>query len=98
MSRPREQEPCPGCGEPKWVHHRTCRSCYRAKVARHTRTAIRAYLQDFGLSAEDLAEQTGITARSIRRYASGAVTPSPAHILLLHEETDIPLETLLRGE
>lgn len=86
---------CSKCGTPVAHKHRnTCRACFIGRLG--ASTPLRRWRQRTGKSYRDLADETGISIRTIMRLASGAI-PRGEVALKISRATGIPLAELLRG-
>ena len=94
--RDRETDTC-ACGQPKHELAVVCRACYVKSLGR-PRTSLRAWLEDWGHSTEELAAQLGRSERTVRRYANGETSPEGEDLIRLHEITGIDWQTLIRRE
>lgn len=85
---------CSKCGQPVChKHRRTCRACF---IGRLSPTPLRRWRQRSGKTFRELADETGISLRTIMRLASGA-QPRAQIAMKLAKATGIPLSDLVRG-
>jgi transcriptional regulator with XRE-family HTH domain len=59
--------------------------------------AIAAYLEDAGMSVEELVDASGLDKRTVRSIVAGQYTPSPAQRQCLAGALGVPKEAIAWG-
>lgn len=60
--------------------------------------ALKRYRQDHGLTQAELAEQLGVSDKTISKWENGETYPSKRNMMKISETIDVPLEVMLVEE
>lgn len=60
--------------------------------------ALKRYHQDHGLTQVELAEQLGVSDKTISKWENGETYPSKRNMMKISETIDVPLEVMLVEE